>query len=90
MSDGLWVGLAALLVLILVTVAEAVVYWNAGGWLDVRASQTADDVRRNIADHGPEMPGLKLDLLPEPERRAVLADRARRAEERARQREARR
>ena len=84
MPEGAWVGLATILVLILVAVVQTAAYWNVGGWLDVRSSETAEDVRRNIEEYGPEAPGLKLDLLPEKERRAVLEERARLAEERAR------
>jgi hypothetical protein len=82
-DEGVWVGLATILVLVLVAVVETAAYWNVGGWLDVRSSQTADEVRRNIADYGPEVPGLKLNLLPEAERLAVLRDRADLAAQRA-------
>ena len=83
MGEGIWVGLATILVLILVAVVQTAAYWNVGGWLDVRSSQTADEVRKNIDEYGPEAPGLKLHLLPEAERQAVLRDRADLAAQRA-------
>lgn len=89
-SGEFWVGLATILVLIVVTVVEAVAYWNVGGWLDVRSAQTADEVRRNIEEYGPEVPGLKLELLPEQERQAVHEERARLAEQRAARKAAKR
>jgi hypothetical protein len=89
-GEEFWVGVGTILVLVLVAVVETAAYWNVGGWLDVRSSQTADDVRRNIDEYGPEAPGLKLHLLPEPERKAVLRNRADLAEQRAARRAARR
>ena len=83
MSEGVWVGFLTVLVLVLVAVVQTVAYWNVGGWLDVRSSETAEEVRKNIEEYGPEVPGLKLNLLPEPEREDVLEARARLAKERA-------
>jgi hypothetical protein len=51
------------------------------GWLDVRSAEDADDVRRNIEEYGPLVPGLKVELLPEDERRAVREARAQAAVE---------
>ena len=82
-SEGVWVGFLTVLVLVLVAVVQTVAYWNIGGWLDVRSSETAEEVRKNIEEYGPEVPGLKLNLLPEPERQDVLEARARLAKERA-------
>jgi hypothetical protein len=89
-GEGLWVALGTILVLILVAAVETVATWNVGGWLDVRSSRTADEVRRNIDEYGPEVPGLKLHLLPEEEQQAVLKIRAELAEQRAARRDARR
>lgn len=79
MRDAFW----TVLILILVAVVQTVAYVNVGGWLDVRSSETADEVRQNIEEYGPEAPGLKLQLLPDSERLAVLETRALLAEERA-------
>ena len=82
MGEEFWIGVGTILVVVFIAVVETAAYWNVGGWLDVRSSQTADDVRRNIDEYGPEAPGLKLHLLPEPERQAVLRNRADLAEQR--------
>ncbi len=88
-DEGFWIGLGTILVMVLVAALQTAAYWNVGGWLDVRSSQTADEVRRNIDEYGPEVPGLKLHLLPEQERQAVLRIRADLAEQRAARKAAR-
>jgi hypothetical protein len=82
-GEEFWIGVGTILVMVLVAVVETAANWGVGGWLDVRSSQTADEVRRNIDEYGPEAPGLKLHLLPEQERQAVLKTRAELAEQRA-------
>lgn len=80
--DG-W-GFVILMVVGLVLLA-VVEFWSAAGlygWLDVRSAEDADDVRRNIDEYGPTAPGLKLHLLPEDERAAVLAARRAAGQER--------
>jgi flagellar basal body-associated protein FliL len=74
--DGWVIVLLGIVVAVLVA---AVGMWSTVdvyGWLDVRSAEDADDVRRNIEEYGPLVPGLKVNLLPEDERRAVLDARA--------------
>jgi hypothetical protein len=75
MGDGIWIVILSIAALIALAMVETAAYWNVGGWLDVRSARTAEDVRRNIEEYGPDAPGLKLGLLPEEERQAVLAAR---------------
>lgn len=77
------VGLLVLLGTVLLFVIEFVAYGGVATWLDIRAARTADEVRKNIEDYGPDAPGLKLRLLPEEERRAILAARDERRHTRA-------
>lgn len=72
MGDGIWIVILSVAALIALALVETAAYWNVGGWLDVRSARTAEDVRRNIEEYGPDAPGLKLRLLPEAERQAVL------------------
>lgn len=72
MGDGIWIVILSVAALIALALVETAAYWNVGGWLDVRSARTAEDVRRNIEEYGPDAPGLKLALLPEEERLAVL------------------
>jgi hypothetical protein len=83
MDEGLVVAVLTMLGIVALIAVEAAASWNVAGWLEVRSSRTPDEVRRNLADYGPEVPGLRLDLLPEAERAAVLEQRRARAAERA-------
>jgi flagellar basal body-associated protein FliL len=77
-------GWTMVLVVIGLILLAGVGLWSAAGtygWLDVRSAEDADDVRRNIEEYGPLVPGLKVNLLPEDERRVVLEARARAAAE---------
>ena len=87
--DGWVIGLLVMLGAVLVALIGT---WSAVGtygWLDVRSAEDADDVRRNIEEYGPLVPGMKLNLLPEDERRAVLEARARAAAEKEQEKDAR-
>lgn len=84
MGEGIWIVILMVLGLVAVALVETVAYVSCGGWLDVRSSRTAEEVREDLEEYGPDVPGLRLELLPEDERRAVLEARRRSAAERKR------
>jgi hypothetical protein len=69
--------------LILVFVVEMMAYGGVGTWLELRSARSAEEVLTQIEQYGPEATGLRLDLLSEEQRQAVLADRAHLEEKRA-------
>ena len=78
------VGALTVVGLILLFLVESMAYGGVGTWLELRSARSADEVLAQIDEYGPEAPGLRLDLLPEEQRRAVLADRAHQEQKRAR------
>jgi hypothetical protein len=83
--DMEWVaGALALVGLILLFLVETMAYGGVGTWLELRSARSADEVLAQIEEYGPLAPGLRLDLLPEEQRQAVLADRAHLEDQRAR------
>ena len=78
------VGALTVVGVILLFLVESMAYGGVGTWLELRSARSADEVLAQIDEYGPEAPGLRLDLLPEEQRRAVLADRAHLEEKRAR------
>jgi hypothetical protein len=85
--DMEWVvGGLAIVGVILVFLVESVAYGGVGTWLELRAARSAEEVLQQVEQYGPEAPGLRLELLPEEQRRAILADRAHLEEKRARAR----
>jgi len=78
------VGALTVVGVILLFLVESMAYGGVGTWLELRSARSADEVLAQIDEYGPEAPGLRLDLLPEEQRRAILADRAHLEEKRAR------
>lgn len=83
--DAWIIAVIAVLAVVVLAVLEFRASAGVYGYLDVRSAQDADDVRRNIEEYGPDVPGLRLDLLPPAEREAVLAQRRRLKQSRGRQ-----
>lgn len=77
------VGVLGLVGLILVFVVEMMAYGGVGTWLELRSARSAEEVLTQIEQYGPEATGLRLDLLSEEQRQAVLADRAHLEEKRS-------
>jgi hypothetical protein len=78
------VGVLVVVGLIVVFIVESMAYGGVGTWLELRSARSAAEVLEQIEEYGPQAPGLRLDLLPEEQRQAVLADRAHLAEKAAR------
>jgi hypothetical protein len=77
------VGVLVLAGLLLVFVVEWMAYGGVGTWLELRSASSAAEVLSQIEEYGPEAPGLRLELLTEEQRQAVLADRAHLQDKRA-------
>lgn len=82
--DGWVVGALTIVGVILLFLVESMAYGGVGTWLELRSARSPDEVLAQIEEYGPEAPGLRLDLLPEEQRRAILADRAHLEQKRAR------
>jgi hypothetical protein len=79
-----WViGVLTVVGLIVVFLVESIAYGGVGTWLELRSATSADEVLDQIEEYGPQAPGLRLDLLSQEQRQAVLADRAHLEEKRA-------
>jgi hypothetical protein len=74
-----WVVLYLAMMVLLVLV-EGLAVGGVGTWLDNRASSTREEVEEDIAQYGPDAPGIRSELLPEDERQMVLAARRARLE----------
>jgi hypothetical protein len=70
------VGALVMAGIVLVFLIESMAYGGVGTWLELRSARSADEVLTQIEQYGPEATGLRLDLLSEEQRQAVLADRA--------------
>ena len=77
------VGVLVVAGLILVFVVESLAYGGVGTWLELRSASSEEEVLAQVEQYGPEAPGLRVDLLTEEHRQAVLADRAHLQDKRA-------
>ncbi len=77
------VGVLVVAGLILVFVVESLAYGGVGTWLELRSANSEEEVLAQVEQYGPEAPGLRVDLLTEEHRQAVLADRAHLQDKRA-------
>lgn len=77
------VGFLVVAGLMLVFLVESMAYGGVGTWLELRSARTEEEVLAQVEQYGPEAPGLRVDLLTEEHRQAVLADRAHLQDKRA-------
>jgi hypothetical protein len=77
------VGFLVVAGLMLVFLVESIAYGGVGTWLELRSARSEEEVLAQVEQYGPEAPGLRVDLLTEEHRQAVLADRTHLQDKRA-------